>query len=142
MTVAQLNQQIRDNLNILKTSIANDGRINGEIQAFREDITTLTISSGTVSWNVSTANNGKLSLTANVTTLTVTGWTASKVVTATLRVTQDATGSRTFAFPAGWKWAGGSAPTITATANKTDIFVLYSDDGGTTIYASVFTQNA
>lgn len=34
---------------------------------------------------------------------------------------QDATGSRTVTWWAGIKWAGGSAPTLTTTAAKTDV---------------------
>lgn len=40
----------------------------------------------------------------------------------TIEVTQDATGSRTVTWPANFSWAtNGTAPTLTATAAKTDI---------------------
>lgn len=39
-----------------------------------------------------------------------------------LRLTQDATGSRTVTWFATIKWADGVAPTLTTTANKTDVF--------------------
>lgn len=142
LTAAQLNQQLRDNGLILKTSIADDGRISGEIKYHRQDPSTVSISAGTASYDVSLFNSFKTTLNANITTFTVTGWTASKAQTVVIKLTQDGTGSRTVAFPAGWKWAGGSAPTMTATANKTDIVTLYSDDGGSTIFAAMFTQNA
>ena len=35
-------------------------------------------------------------------------------------VTQDGTGSRTLAYHADWKWAGGSAPTLSTAANAVD----------------------
>ena len=35
-------------------------------------------------------------------------------------VTQDGTGSRTLAYHADWKWAGGSAPTLSTAANTVD----------------------
>jgi hypothetical protein len=38
-----------------------------------------------------------------------------------MRVTQDGTGSRALNFFSGISWAG-SAPTITATGSKTDVF--------------------
>jgi len=119
-----------------------DGGLTGRIKDFNEDISTLTISANAVTLDLSVANNFKVSLTANITTITVSNWTASKATTVTFRLTQDGTGSRTVAFPAGWKWDGGTAPTVVATANKTTIVVLYSDDGGTTIFASLFTANA
>ena len=39
-----------------------------------------------------------------------------------IRLTQDGTGSRTVTFFSTIKWAGGVAPTLTTTANKTDVF--------------------
>ncbi len=44
-----------------------------------------------------------------------------------LTVKQDATGSRTLAFGTAYKFAGGIAPTITTTANATDILTFISD---------------
>jgi hypothetical protein len=39
------------------------------------------------------------------------------------------------------KWSGGTAPTLTSTNAKVDIFVLTTWDGGTTWYAMVGGQN-
>jgi len=39
-----------------------------------------------------------------------------------LRLQQDATGSRTVTWFSTIKWAGGSAPTLTTTASKADVF--------------------
>lgn len=60
----------------------------------------------------------------------------------TLIVTQNGTGGFTLAFPAAVKWAGGaSAPAVTTTANKTDIFEMFTKDGGTTWFANIVGQN-
>ena len=45
----------------------------------------------------------------------------------TLKITQDATGSRLATFPAAVEWAGGSAPTLTTTASRVDIITFYYD---------------
>ena len=45
-----------------------------------------------------------------------------------IRVTQDATGSRTVTWPT-ITWAGGSVPTLTTTANKSDIITLLYSNG-------------
>ena len=39
-----------------------------------------------------------------------------------LRLLQDGTGSRTVTWFSTIKWAGGSAPTLTTTASKADVF--------------------
>ena len=67
--------------------------------------------------NFSVASIADLTLTAN-TTLTLP--TATAGAQGTLLLTQDATGSRTVTWPANVRWAGGTAPTTTATAGRTD----------------------
>ena len=47
------------------------------------------------------------------------------------KVTQDAGGSGfAVTWPASVKWPTGTAPELTATANKSDVFVFTTDDGG------------
>lgn len=64
-----------------------------------------------------------LTLTANC-TLTFSAPVAGTVYR--LMVTQDGTGSRTVTWPT-IRWAGGSAPTLTVTASKTDIITCLYD---------------
>lgn len=52
----------------------------------------------------------------------------------TLIQRQDGTGSRTVTWPASVDWAGGTAPTVTATASSVDVFVFITLDAGTTWY--------
>lgn len=50
-----------------------------------------------------------------------------------IKIKQDATGSRTITWPT-ITWKGGTAPTLTTTANKTDFIYLYYD--GTSYFGS------
>tara|TARA_R110002167_G_scaffold71124_3_gene200859 strand:- start:121 stop:780 length:660 start_codon:yes stop_codon:yes gene_type:complete len=52
-----------------------------------------------------------------------------------LIVKQDATGSRILTYGSLFKWAGGTVPTLTTTANAIDIFTFIYD--GTNLYGSV-----
>jgi hypothetical protein len=61
----------------------------------------------------------KVTLTANC-TITFTNADSGKKLF--LEVIQDGTGSRTITWPASAKWSGGTAPTLTTTASKTDVF--------------------
>lgn len=45
----------------------------------------------------------------------------------TLLLKQDATGSRTVTWPSTVRWAGGTSPTLTATAGRTDVVAFLSD---------------
>ena len=66
----------------------------------------------------STSSITDLTLTANT---TLTFPTATAGAQGTLLITQDATGARTVTWPTSIRWASGTAPTLTATAAKTDV---------------------
>lgn len=99
--------------------------------------------------NVLTANTSTgytIALTnGTVQILTLTGNCTYTFPTATagksfiLFQKQDGTGSRTVTWPAAVKWPGGTAPTITSTASKMDIFSFFSD--GTNWYGVTVAQN-
>jgi len=61
--------------------------------------------------------------------------------TFTLFLNQDGTGSRTATWPSEVKWAGGTAPTLTTTASRTDILVFTTIDAGTIWYGAVSGQD-
>jgi hypothetical protein len=67
----------------------------------------------------------KLTLTSNCTlTLTAPAQPCEKIF---VKLVQDGTGSRTVTWPASVKWSGGTAPTLTTTAGRTDCFELVWD---------------
>ena len=69
-----------------------------------------------------------VSLTAN-TTVVFPAHSAGAGFTLMLR--QDATGSRTVTWPSNVAWGGGTAPTLTTTANKVDVISFVgSPEGG------------
>lgn len=81
-------------------------------------------------------NNGncqKITLTGNI-TITFTNFPGSGAYSGsmTLKLVQDATGSRTATFPAGTKTPGGSGLTLSTAANAVDIVYIYTDDDAAT----------
>lgn len=100
-----------------------------------------TISSGTLTLNCSLGNVFHVSLNAAITTLTISNIpTTGNAFGITLAFTADGT-ARAVTWPAAVKWSGGTAPTLTSTSAKVDIFVLTTWDGGTTWFAMVGGQN-
>jgi hypothetical protein len=96
----------------------------------------------TVTVDLTLGNHVSMTLTGNISTLTInnpapTGNSCFLI----LYITQDATGSRTFAWPSSFKWAGGTSPTVTATASRTDIFGAVTRNAGTTWAAFTSGQN-
>lgn len=81
--------------------------------------------------NCALSNVFKLSMTGNV---LAAGWTISNPQdgqTINIRITQDATGSRTLGWPTTFKWPGGVAGTISTVANAVDLLVItyFADTG-------------
>jgi hypothetical protein len=76
-----------------------------------------------------------ITLTGNA---TITMPTAVSGKSFLLMLKQDGTGSRTVTWST-VKWPGGTAPTITATASKQDIYSFFSD--GTNWYGATISQN-
>jgi hypothetical protein len=76
------------------------------------------------------SNKHKLILTGNC-ILTLTA--PSNPCSLTLKLIQDATGSREVTWPSAVKWPGGSEPTLSTDANAVDIVSIYYD--GTNYYA-------
>lgn len=109
-----------------------------EIKDYAETRATPSSSAGTLTLDMTTANVFEVTLTENVTTLTLSNPPATgKAGSLTLILKQDATGGRTFAWPASVKSAGGTDQVISSAANAIDIYTLLTTDAGTTWY--VFT---
>lgn len=81
----------------------------------------------TINWN--NGNKQKVTLApaaGNEVTLAFTAPPGTGNVT--LKLVQDASGSRTVTWPATVKWPAGTAPTLTAAAGSIDIITLYYDE--------------
>ena len=85
--------------------------------AQRGSITTLT-SAATVTPDFAVANNYTLTLAHNATIANPTNLTAGQ--SGSIFLVQDGTGSRTGSWGSYWDFAGGTAPTLTTTANAVD----------------------
>lgn len=97
-------------------------------------------STTTTTLNLANANVFNITLVGN-TTFAFSGATSGKACAISLYLKQDGTGSRTVAWPASVKWAGGTAPTLTTTANAQDILVFETLNGGTTWFGSLVGAN-
>ena len=83
--------------------------------------TTLTDGS-TVSWNASTEDVAKVTLAGNRTLGSASSGTTGQFIS--LLIIQDGTGSRTLTWNAAYEFASDTAPTLTTTAAKGDVFVF------------------
>jgi len=98
--------------------------------------TVFTANSGSaITLSVANGTFDIITLTANC---TITMPTAQAGKSFLLFLRQDATGSRSVTWNT-VRWAGGTAPTITGTASRQDIFSFFSD--GTNWYGVTVGQN-
>jgi hypothetical protein len=108
---------------------------------YAETYTTPSISSGTLTLNIENGNVFRVSLNANITTLTISNPPASdNAGSFTLIFNADGT-ARTVTWPSAVKWPGGTSPTLTSTNSRSDVFVFYTNNAGTTWYAMTAAQN-
>lgn len=77
----------------------------------------------TITPDFAAANNFSVTLGGNRTLANPTNLTAGQ--SGAIVITQDGTGSRTLAYGTYWKFAGGTAPTLTTTASAVDVLVYY-----------------
>lgn len=108
---------------------------------YAETYTTPTISAGTLTLNIENGNVFRVSRNANITTLTISNPPASGNA-GSFTLIFDANGtSYTISWPAAVKWPAGVSPTITTTASRSDVFVFYTNNAGTTWYGMTAAQN-
>jgi hypothetical protein len=85
--------------------------------------TPVALTDGTVAVDLSLGNNFTLTLAENSTLSAPTNVTAGQ--SGVIVVTQDGTGGRTLAYNTAYKFAGGTVPTVTATANAVSVLAYY-----------------
>ena len=91
----------------------------------------------TITPNFANSNNFSVTLGGNRTLANPTNITAGQ--SGIIVITQDATGSRTLSYGSYWKFAGGTAPTLTTTANAVDVLAYYANTT-TTITATLISN--
>jgi len=123
--------QLGGNLDLNSNNITGTGDITptGDIKPTTYQETVGTESSGTL--DLSTGNVFSHAPSANVTYVFSNPPSTGTAFGFTLKVSPSATITQTW--PASVDWAGGSAPTATA-SGETDVFAFYTQDGGTTYY--------
>ena len=103
----------------------------------RSSVTALTISSGVVDIDCALGDYFTLALTANVTSITFSNLPSSgHGASLMVRITQDST-ARTVAWPASFKWAGGSAGAVSTGSGAIDVLAISTFDAGTSWRATL-----
>lgn len=114
-----------DHWNDLLESILVGHNSNGTHKSFpiiQSVQTSAPAAGGTATLDLSTGNYQAVTMPAGNVTLTISNETAGQCFA--IEITQDGVGSRTVTWFSTIRWAEGSAPTLTTTANKKDTFTF------------------
>jgi hypothetical protein len=109
---------------------------------YQEVNTTVSISSGSLTIDLSLGNIFVVSRDQNITSITITNSPSSSHMGNFTLVLENTIGSGgTITWPASIKWPGETSPTISNTSGKRDIFSFMSTDGGTSWMGFIGMQN-
>ena len=95
--------------------------------------------SGAITLDRSKGETQIITLAGNVTGITVSNWGGPNTLSKLNLVIVNG-GAFTVSWPSA-KWSGGTPPTVTSGAGKTDIYTFITYDGGTTLFGNVVGQN-
>ena len=111
------------NIGINTTSPGANLDVNGTLLANKAYIAETTLTDGaTISWDMATQSVAKVTLGGNRTLSAPSNGTTGQF--ASLLVIQDGTGSRTLTWNAAYEFKDDTAPTLTTTASKGDLFTF------------------
>lgn len=120
--------------------MSNWSRDTRGVRGLSEVSASASISSNTLTLDLSTAGVFYVSLNANITTLAISNTQTSGATAFTLIFTADGT-ARSITWGGSILWPGGTAPTLTSTNGKKDVFSFLTIDGGTNWYGFTGAQN-
>jgi len=102
------------------------------LKSYTEAISSPSISTNIATLDLSSAQTFNITLNQSINSFLITNVPTTTSTTFLVKLTQDGTGGRTVSFTfqgATVYWAGGVAPTMTSTANRTDLFSFTTLDG-------------
>lgn len=113
----------------------------GTLKNYKEIYSSPAITTNQLTLNLQNGNIFNVNLNANITIMSITNIASSSFAgNFTLILTADGT-ARTITWPAAIKWPSGTAPTLTSTNGKVDVFAFVTKDAGTTWYGFIGGQN-
>lgn len=111
-------------------TLAGNGTGKAKLQSFYGGITTATPdAAATATLNLATTNKHNITMPAGNITIALSNAAVGQCFT--IRILQDGVGSRTVTWFATIRWSGGSAPTLTTTGAKADMFGFVVTGAGT-----------
>ena len=122
------------------SGIATATNLSGTFVNYTEKINVVGNTGTASTINLTNGNFVTATLNSN-TTFTFNVGITTGAASFTLFLTNDATPGRTIAWPVSVVWPGGTVPTRTSTANKTDVYTFFTINNGSTWYGNIAQYN-
>lgn len=123
-----------------------DDGVNYQLVALAADdgttLTTISSASGVLTIDCSLGDNFITTLTEDITSIVLTNEPSTeKAKNISLEIEQHASAPKTVAFPAGWKWPGGTVGVVSSTNGAIDeANLVIRNKGGVKRYRAVLTK--
>lgn len=135
--------------NLAFTPITNQLGLTGNLAvtgtAFANNIsevsTNLVITNNTVIVNLASASIFNISLNSILSIIQLTNVQAAGFSTSFIIIFTGTGAAYSVMWPSNFKWPSGTAPSITSTSNKKDVYLFFTVDGGLTWQAFIAGQN-
>lgn len=135
-----VDEQIQINNAFIDNSTVDNGRlIYATIETIDFDVNAYAVVANAVNFNCNEGQVGTIDLSPATGTVTLSITNVPAPVGRYFEIQMDiiqASGGHNITWPAGVKWPGGTAPTITATTGAIDVVHLWTRDGGSTWYGT------
>jgi hypothetical protein len=120
------------NLTVNGTTFANN---------ISEVSSNINITNNSIILNLASASIFNITLNSNITTIQLTNVQAAGFSTSFIIAFTGSGSSYAVIWPGNFKWPSGTAPNVTSTATKKDIYLFFTVDGGLTWQAFTAGQN-
>lgn len=142
-TTNQLYKSVISNGTTLGTILITTGGLstNTVNAASKDTLATQVISNGVLNIDVSTGTVFNVSVTQPITNIVITNIPSLPFIAAFVLVFEYDGNPYSVTWPTAVRWPGGTAPTLTNTASKRDIFTIFTYDGGTTYNGIISALN-
>jgi hypothetical protein len=127
-------------IKINNTTVIDDNRLILPVNS-SEVAPTVSISVGELALNLLSGTVFTVNMNSNITSMTITNvQSTGRTNSFVLVLVADGT-ARTVIWPNSFKWPSGTAPTLTETAGKRDVFTFFTTDGGSNWQAFITGQD-
>lgn len=116
---------------------------NAKLTKYSTPHTVVVPASGVLTLNLATGSSFEVVMSGSISSIVFQNWPPAGELGEVVLFTKGAGVATSITWPGSVRWTGGITPAApTQTANKYDVYVLISNDGGSNIFGALYSRNA